>query len=97
MTLARVKNYFLVIYFVSTKATSLDNIGTSKAVTIFYNFIQTRYSMSYISILVMYFDTINSFIITIELFKKSIFSKCEIWMYSTENTTIYQMESDDVK
>jgi hypothetical protein len=86
-----------VIYAMSTTNKYLDSIESSKAVSIVYTFVQTRYSNSYLFILIRNFDTIRGLVFGIEQFKKSIFSKCEKWMNFTENTTIYQMESDDVK
>jgi hypothetical protein len=65
-------------------------------VTIFYNYIQKRYSVSYIVIIFKYFDTLRSFVISIEPFKKSPFSKSELGINSFINITSYQKESDDV-
>lgn len=95
--LAGLKSHFRLSYLMPTKCTYLDRIGTCKEVTMFHTFIQTRYPNCDISLFVMYFDTINSIIISFEGFKKSTFSKSKLWMDSLICTTNYQMESDDVK
>jgi hypothetical protein len=94
MILAGLKNYFRLIYHVSTESTYLNNTGSCKEVIKFYNFIATRYSKSYIITLVMYFDTLSGFKSDIEPFEKYLMSN------GTKNEFIhkqrYQMEYDGV-
>ena len=96
LRLAIHKNHCLPNYIVSVNSKQLGSIViTYKVITAFYDLILANFHC-YNNVLIIYFDSIGRFVISIEPFKRSFFSEYGPKMNSSVNIKSYQMESDGV-
>ena len=96
LRLAIHKSHCLPNYIVSVNSKQLGSIATSyKVMTAFYDLILTDFHC-YNIVLIIYFDSIGRFVISIEPFKRSFFSEYGPSMNSSVNLSSYQMETDGV-
>ena len=85
MSLARDNYFFRPNYSMSTIAECSDRIGIDKDNALFRDFIQTDCSNSYVIVLAIYFDPINKFALSIQPFKKIIFTEFNFTLKSQQS------------
>jgi hypothetical protein len=96
LRLAIHKSHCLPNYIVSVNSKRLGSITIAyKVMTAFYDLILTNFHR-YNIVLIIYFDSIGRFVISIEPLKSFFFSEYGPRMNSSVNITSYQMESDGV-